>query len=364
MYSTLRNKFKHKGVVLACKKFIHKYLFHRSKMVIGFIVSSLCFVLISMGAWFFPHAYFSELVLSFLPYILVLSFLGFIGTLYSFRVLIRRFKMASFRMIALLFAMFWYLVVISVFLRTYIRFYTEPVPQFQTQSISWYKVLYANIYKENEDYTWIKNLIDTQQPDLIFFVEFADHHSRFFKQYFGQQYPYSNRTTWSKEFIWSVVFSKVPIENWADNFPQGAWRYAYFSVDYQAHPIYFYLVHMSSPSSESYFTMRNEQIKRFFHDFDIHLQAHRSRNDKVVVLGDFNTTPWSVYYREFAQWFSGEFINITRKFPLLFTRRLFPLPFIWAQIDHIFVNQLVQISDFWILDVPWSDHKWFSFIVR
>ena len=27
-------------------------------------------------------------------------------------------------------------VVISVFLRTYIRFYTEPVPQFQTQSIS------------------------------------------------------------------------------------------------------------------------------------------------------------------------------------------------------------------------------------
>jgi len=58
---------------------------------------------------------------------------------------------------------------------------------------------------------------------------------------------------------------------------------------------------MSSPSSSHYFDIRNEQISRFFRDFNLHKEVHRSRNDKVVVLGDFNTTPWSVYYKEFAQ---------------------------------------------------------------
>ncbi|MEI6426410.1 MAG: endonuclease/exonuclease/phosphatase family protein [Candidatus Absconditabacteria bacterium] len=333
-------------------------------MLVLFSIISLGFVMMSMGAWIFPHAYFSELVLSFLPYIIGLSILGLLFSLLLFVRESRHKKIQGFQLFLFILSMLGYLIVGSIFLRNYVRFYAENVPQIQTQTISGYKVLYANIYKDNQDYTGIKNLIDQENPDLIFFVEFADHHSRFFKQYFGDRYPYSNRTSWSKEFIGSVVFSKVPIQNWADDFPQGAWRYAYFSVDYDKKPIYFYLVHMSSPSSAHYFDLRNEQISRFFHDFNLHKEIHRSQNDKVVVLGDFNTTPWSVYYREFAQGFSGDFINVTRDFPGLFTWRLLSLPFIWAQIDHVFINTLIEISDFEMIDVPGSDHKGFHFIVR
>jgi endonuclease/exonuclease/phosphatase (EEP) superfamily protein YafD len=58
---------------------------------------------------------------------------------------------------------------------------------------------------------------------------------------------------------------------------------------------------MSSPSNQFFFHMRNTQINTFFKDFDMHKQVHRERNDEVVVIGDFNTSPWSLFYRNFAQ---------------------------------------------------------------
>ena len=327
-----------------------------------FLLLSLCFIGANIVAWIMPHAYFSELVLSFLPYSIALSVLGLVGSLIIWIIYKKQIK--GLRSGLFIMSVMWYLVVGFLFLRTYMRFYALDVPQIKTTNISWYKVVYGNIYKDNQDYTWLKNMIDQEDPDLIFFVEFSDHHSHFFQQECANKYPYSNRTSWSKEFIWSVVFSKVPIKNRANDFPQWAWRYAYFSVDYEGTPIYFYLVHTSSPIRPEFFVMRNTQIQTFFHDFDLHQQIHRSRNDKVIVLWDFNTTPWSVYYKEFAQWFSGDFINVTRDFPLLFTWRFLAFPFLWAQIDHVFVNHQVQISDFAPIEIPWSDHRWFHFVVR
>lgn len=331
-----------------------------------FSLLSWCFFTLSIGAWLYPHIYISELILSFSPYIIVFSIWGIFYSWFLLKkpVPADKPKTCICYLIFLLLSMAWYLFVGVVFLLNYLRFYATDVPQIQSQTISGYKILYANIYKNNEDYTWIKKLIDDTDPDLIFFVEFSDHHSGFFQENFADKYPYSNKTTWSKEFIWSVVFSKVPIKNWAEDFPQWAWRYAYFSVDYQGIPIYFYLVHMSSPSSAHYFDLRNQQISTFFKDFDLHKQIHRSRNDKVVVLGDFNTTPWSIYYKEFAQGFAGEFINVTRDYPFLFTWKLLSFPFIQAQIDHVFINNLIQISDFNLVNIPWSDHKGFSFLVK
>lgn len=106
-----------------------------------------------------------------------------------------------------------------------------------------------------------------------------------FKKNFSEKYPYSNRTSWSKQFIGSVVFSKVPITNWADDFHKELGDMVIlFSVNYQGTPIYFYLVHMSSPSSPAHFEMRNQQIDRFSKTL-IYISVHRSRNDKVVVFG-------------------------------------------------------------------------------
>ncbi len=226
------------------------------------------------------------------------------------------------------------------------------------------KVLYANIYKNNQEYLEIESLIEKEDPDLIFFVEFADHHYQQLKDILEEKYPYSNSTIRSQKYVGNMVFSKKQIDNRADDFPQWAWRYWYFSISYNDKPLYFYLVHTSSPSSPKYFSMRNQQITTFFEDFDMHKIQHREQHDKVIVVGDFNTTPWSQYYWNFAQWFSGEFINITRSFPLLFTRKLTSIPLFWAHIDHIFANKLVSIKDIHLVDIPGSDHKGFSFLIK
>jgi len=68
-----------------------------------------------------------------------------------------------------------------------------------------------------------------------------------------------------------MVFSKYKIENRADDFPQGRWRYAYFSLQPEIGPEqYFYLMHTSSPDSQAHFEMRNTQLNAFLQDMQSH----------------------------------------------------------------------------------------------
>ncbi|MEI7558588.1 MAG: endonuclease/exonuclease/phosphatase family protein [bacterium] len=81
-------------------------------------------------------------------------------------------------------------------------------------------ILFANIHKDNISYDAIRNLISKTNPDMLMFVEFTDHHYDNLKDFLQSSYPYTNTTTWSKKFVGSMVFSKYPIINRADDFPQ------------------------------------------------------------------------------------------------------------------------------------------------
>jgi endonuclease/exonuclease/phosphatase (EEP) superfamily protein YafD len=221
--------------------------------------------------------------------------------------------------------------------------------------------LYANIHKDNADYSGILQTIETYRPDVLMFVEFSDHHYDQLKPFLQTNYPYTNSTTWSKRFVGSMVFSKYPITNLADDFPQGMWRYGYFSLAVNGVPYYMYLVHTSSPDSYAHFVMRNEQLSSFTHDFTLH-EAQRT-HDNLVLVGDFNITPWSAYYPAFADVFSGQMSNITEQVSVLFTRRLFYLPLVWSHIDHLWASTgLVQ--DFRTVYLPGSDHRGFVFTLK
>jgi endonuclease/exonuclease/phosphatase (EEP) superfamily protein YafD len=231
-------------------------------------------------------------------------------------------------------------VLFFLYSRQFTSFYTTPAPL--PLSGSTLTVLFANIHKNNIEYTGLQDLILRADPDVVLFVEFADHHYEHLKSFLQSRYPYINSTTWSKQFIGSMVFSKQKIENWADNFPQGMRRYGYFSLTLRDQPYYFYLVHTSSPDSYAHFLMRNNQIASFDKDFAIHAQK-RPLGSPVIVVGDFNTTPRSAYYADIEHVFSGTLTNMSKYIPFLRTWRLFELPFVQAHIDHIWANSgLVQ----------------------
>lgn len=304
---------------------------------------------------FFPGYYVSELLLSFLPYLAGITGLISLVSLVCFRKKMKSWQslhLRYFRGFSLL--VFWFLFL--WYSKQFNHFYsTEP---FDDTYSSWsLTVLYANIHKDNVEYSGIEQLISDTDPDILMFVEFADHHYIHLKDFLKTRYPYTNNTTRSKTFIWSMVFSKYPINNKADDFPQGAWRYGYFSIPYQGQDMYFYLVHTSSPDSYKHFVMRNDQLRTFVHDFTIH-ESDR-KHDNIIVVGDFNITPRSSYYSVFTQVFSGKLFNVTCRIPFLFTWTLKEFPLLSAHIDHFRTTSSFVVSSLHSMDIPWSDHKGF-----
>lgn len=230
------------------------------------------------------------------------------------------------------------------------------------QEFSWWNsldILYANINRWNEDYEDLKNNIEKYDPDLIMFVEFGEKHYDNLKDFLREKYPYINSTTWSKMFIWSMVFSKYPIENWADDFSQWTWRYAYFQIKFEEKDYYVYLVHTSSPDNYDHFELRNKQLDIFLNDFWSHQYFHSGRQDNVLIIWDFNTSPWSFYYKNFKNWLGSWFVDISNKIDFLFTWNWKYLPVLWSHIDHFWMN--FEASNIYMkkIYIKWSDHYWF-----
>lgn len=130
----------------------------------------------------------------------------------------------------------------------------------------------------------LKQKILTENPDVVMFVEFSDAHKQALEGFFDEHYPYMNMTTWSKILVGSVVFSKYPITNLADDFEQGAWRYGYFQVEKSGVPYYFYEMHTSSPVSKYFFQKRNQQLQQVKTEFLTLHTLHRSSDAKIIMV--------------------------------------------------------------------------------
>lgn len=327
------------------------------------IISFVVFVF-SGFVYFFPKFYVSELGLSFLPYGIIILFVGLVLSLIYTKKYLRAKKANQsfpwYQWFAGLFAIA-FGVLFLLYSSMFTSFYENTLPKHEVSTGS-VKVLFANIHKDNRDYTWIEQLITKENPDMLMFVEFADHHYTAMKSFLQTYYPYSNSTTRSKTFVGSMVFSKQKIENRADDFPQGMRRYGYFSLLLGGKNYYFYLVHTSSPDSYQHFVMRNEQLQTLEKDFYTHEKSRK--HDNVVVVGDFNITPWSVYYKWLQSAFSGVLTNVTKQFPVLFTRNLRKLPFVEAHIDHLRVSSGVTVTDLRSVVMPGSDHKAYLFDIK
>ena len=169
------------------------------------------------------------------------------------------------------------------------------------------------------------------------------------------------------------------------NIPQASWRYGYFSINTEKWKYYFYEIHTASPVSKAFFEKRNQQLKQIKSDFFTHHQSQRERNAKIIMLGDFNTSPRSAYYADFAESFSGTLENITKTFPILFTRNLWEMlnvhkdfsflplwirkawgyfPFFQSHIDHVFLSPNLKFKNLKKIQIPGSDHSGFIFEIE
>jgi len=129
-----------------------------------------------------------------------------------------------------------------------------------------------NIRKNNYNYSGLLDIITGHNPDVLMMVEYADHHDDILASSLRTKYPYSNRYSWSMKHIGTIVYSKYPINNLIDDYPQGGWRYGYFSVNYREVPYYIYMIHTSSPITYVNFVMRNRQLGQIAQEYELHRQ--------------------------------------------------------------------------------------------
>jgi endonuclease/exonuclease/phosphatase (EEP) superfamily protein YafD len=314
---------------------------------IGLYISYVLFFF-SLGSVFFPYLYLFELAISFLPYMLVLHI--FLAGYWFSRVIFQR---RLLYVLLIVFHIIWFIY----FVRLLANFYWQDSIS-NTWSVS---VLYANISKINYNYSWLIHLIESYDPDVVMFVEFADHHGNALKPFLSQKYPYINRTSWSRTFVGSMVFSRYFIDDLADDFVQWVWRYGYFRIDGPIQPYYVYLVHTSSPISLSHYRLRNVQLS----SVSKHIKQYDSirDNNPLLLVGDLNVSPWSYFYRKFVN--SGIAMeNISRRFPILFTWWLEWFPLFWAHIDHVFARDSDTVQHIEQLIIPGSDHRGYYFVLE
>ena len=107
--------------------------------------------------------------------------------------------------------------------------------------------------------------------------------------------------------------------------------------------------------------MRNDQLRTFVNNFKDH-EVDR-KQDNIVVVGDFNITPWSLYYDILSSAFSGKLVNATQGIPFLFTRKFKTFPLFRAHIDHLWTSSSLTVQNLEAITMPGSDHKAFLFTI-
>lgn len=327
-------------------------------MFIIIVLFLLIFTL--LFSYFFPIFYISELILSFTPHILFFSLSGFILSIF----LIKNRKLGKYVRIIPLFILLFGLL-FFLFSRKFNNFYNglwfsdsnNTNKENVKISNEWLDILYSNILYTNDNYTGLVEWIRSNNPDIVLMVEFTDDHYQNMKEILHDEYPYSAINRFSRKYFGNVVFSKYPITDLSHNIDQWAWRYSYFYTEYNNKNYYIYLVHTSSPITYKFFDIRNNQFDILSDDFMDHWK-NMSDDDKIIMIWDFNVSPWSAYYKILENWFGG-LKNITKNFTILFTWRIRALSFLTSHIDHIFVSDNVLVDNIVKVKTPNSDHRWF-----
>ena len=99
-------------------------------------------------------------------------------------------------------------------------------------------------------------------------------------------------------------------------------------------PYYFYLIHTSSPVSDFDYQKRNQQLITIKKDYYQKHEDYREKDAKIVMIGDFNISPWSVFYKRFEKSFPL-LVNITRSQPIFFSWNLAEMLKIHKDFDFL-----------------------------
>lgn len=217
------------------------------------------------------------------------------------------------------------------------------------------RVFVANLNVQNHRYADVVAQIQAEQPDVVVVMEVDENWVQQlntlgdrFPYSFGQPNPYN---------LGLMVYSRYPLQNSAiQEFGTAKNVSVVADLILQGQTVSLVATHPLPPARRSYFHARNRQLDRV-------AQYVKTLTTPAIVVGDFNTTPWSPYYKRFQR--QAQLRDARRGFGILPTwtptgygrvprglAPLFALP-----IDHCLLSPSLKVTNLRIGADTGSDHR-------
>lgn len=210
------------------------------------------------------------------------------------------------------------------------------------------RMMSYNIWTQNQDYDAIQLSIQREKPDILFLTEITLSAMRDLEN--RLEYPYSQRSNRGS----NAFFSRYPILSTTPEYPNATDHGLTFSLVAQIQTPQEILtvvgIHPPIPLTRSSFAVRNQQFERL-------APFIRQVPNRVIVLGDFNTSPWSPYFDQFLQ--EADLSSATRGQGIWATwsyESSLPHWFAKIPIDHV-ASRGFDCIDAWTGHANGSDHR-------
>jgi len=208
-----------------------------------------------------------------------------------------------------------------------------------------YSLLYANVYRNNPTPELLAKQIDNLQPDIVALTEYYSALDPILK--LEKSYPHSVRRV-REDCFGMALYSKFPISpdpivSLGGDLPPAIIA----SIELSQQPaLTLALTHSIPPLSQQAIYSNTLTMRRV-------AQRMRHAEEPVLVVGDFNATPFS--------WFYQGFVSITNMHDASYgygLRKTWNANefWMWFIIDHVFINDRLGVQQVERLDSIGSDH--------
>ena len=233
----------------------------------------------------------------------------------------------------------------------------EPAP---TDGRPVYKLMTHNVFGLNFDMDRVEAAVEAEKPDIIALQEYFGEQSSELHPLLHDQYPYFAQCRGGKRAN-IAIYSKLPFE---EAEADGACPNDAYGKQRTAR----ILATFTQPDGSTFSVMTTHldwpvPVARQSRQFEELTDAVNQTRGPLVVVGDFNSTPWSYALRDFAMrtMLERQTRNVVT-FPLRFTapHRLFPdglmetIPVL--PLDHVLVRGGVEVHEIHAGTDTGSDH--------
>lgn len=312
------------------------------------LIISLVLYLCTLGGLFIRGIWPLEGGISFLPHVLLVVVLWLaIFVILSVRSW-QAFALDTRRLVyahVVLLVMF--LVTVLVPIQQFA--YTRPVTAPETASAPTIRVVFFNKLLTNDTYAAISNEIDRLKPDIIGFAEFGSDERTKIEALKKYRYYLITKCNCHRPNSDSALFSLLPMRDPEVLRPdRNGFPVAHATLLSPQRELSVYVAHPRSPITPKDLIQRNYEL-----DY-LTTVLQKENNKPVIVMGDFNVTPWSPTYKHFLNNLP-HLVDVSAGTGLNFTWSY--LPFISNHIDHILVSNYFHIKDFQVGGRFGSDHS-------